>query len=110
VLRILLGTPVLTRAEEQTLVARAAQLVARGDAAAAAALRHDVFAWRDALRELDEHGYDLDAGLPPEVAERVVHPEVGRVLRDLQRAYRALQDKERKRPFEAAARAFLEGP
>ena len=110
VVRILLGAPVLTRAEEQTLVARAAQAVARGDEAAAAALRHDVFAWRDALRQLDEHGYDLGAGLPPEVADHVVHPEVGRVLRDLQGEYHALQKQEQKRPFEAAARAFLEGP
>jgi hypothetical protein len=108
VLRVLLNTQVLTRAEEQTLVTRAAHVVANEDAAAAAALRRDVFAWRDALRELDERGFDLRNGLPAEVANRIVHPGVANVLVQLQQEYRRLQDIEEKKPFEAAARAFLE--
>ena len=107
-IRALMGTPVLSRAEEQTLIARAARKVAAGNEAAAEALRHDVFSWRDALTSLDEHGYDLLERLPEEVESRVVHPEVGRVLQALQREYRILQQDEQKRPFEAAARAFLE--
>ena len=107
-IRALMGTPVLSRAEEHTLIARAAREVAAGNEAAAAALRHDVFSWRDALISLDEHGYDLREHLPEEVESRVVHPEVGRVLQVLQREYRMLQQDEQKRPFEAAARTFLE--
>jgi hypothetical protein len=108
VLRVLLNTQVLTRAEEQTLVTRAAHVVANENAAAAAALRRDVFAWRDALREFDERGFDLRNGLPAEVANRIVHPGVAHVLVQLQKEYRRLQDIEEKKPFEAAARAFLE--
>jgi hypothetical protein len=109
-LRHIIPTPLFTRAEERVLLWRAALTVAE-DQAKARRLKHDVFAWRDAIAWLDENGYDFSRDtVPDDVITSIVHPEVKELLADLQRQYRVQQQKSdpNKAVFENAARSFLE--
>ncbi len=100
--------PLLTRAEERVALARAAAEVAVADEALALQLRHDVFAWRDALAELAERGVDLALGLPEDMEMLLVNPGVGDLLSRLQEAYRQQQLAAGRQPFEDAAYAYLD--
>jgi hypothetical protein len=110
-MRHVMGAKLFTRVDERVLLWKAAQDVAATDESKRRRLKHDVFAWRDAIAWLEERGYDLKDGETPEdVAQHVVHPEVRDLLGELQHAYRKRQRQEnsRKAVFEVAARRFLE--
>lgn len=98
--------PLLTRAEERVALLRAAEQVAQ-DPELARQLRHDVFAWRDALAELAAREVDPAHGLPPDLEAQLVNPSIGRLLLELQATYQNLQRSEQRQPFEDAAAAFL---
>lgn len=110
-MRHVMGAKLFTRVDERVLLWKAAQDVAATDESKRRRLKHDVFAWRDAIAWLEERGYDLrDGETPEDVAQHVVHPEVRDLLGELQHAYRKRQRQKnsRKAVFEVAARRFLE--
>ena len=110
-MRHIMGARLFTRVDERVLLWKAAQDVAATDESKRRRLKHDVFAWRDAIAWLEERGYDLGTGeTPEEVEQHVVHPEVQDLLGELQRAYRERQRQKdpSKAVFEVEARHFLE--
>jgi hypothetical protein len=82
-LRAFLAAPLLSRTEARITLQRAAQAVAE-DEGMALVLRQDVFAWSDALAEVDALGLDLSAPLPLPYGDALVHPRVGELLNRLQ--------------------------
>jgi hypothetical protein len=108
VLRHFMRRRVLSRSEERVLMHRAIVAVAHADPLAGAQLKHDVFAWRDLLGDLEEGGLDLALGSHPDEPEWAA-PELRDLAVRLQQAFR----KEREHAgsathtFEAAARKYL---
>lgn len=105
-LRHFIRQPILTRAEERVLLQRTLQAVAENPTLSRQ-LRHDVFAWRDALAELAARGTDLSAGIPSTLQDQLVNPSVGALLQQLQAGYRTLQLEEQRQSFEEVAYTFL---
>jgi hypothetical protein len=108
VLRHFLRRRVLSRSEERVLMHRAIAAVAHSDDLASAQLKHDVFAWRDLLGELEERGVDLAVGSHPEEPEWAA-PELRELAVRLQQAFRKERQHSGSAPhtFEAAARTYL---
>ncbi|MFN8515607.1 MAG: hypothetical protein U0232_21630 [Thermomicrobiales bacterium] len=107
VLRHLMTEHPLTRAEERIALQRAIRRAA-ADPMLSRLLRQDVFAWRDALADLAEQGADFARGISEQWRNRLLNPGIGDVLAALQREYRAEQAAHGRRPFEDAARDFLD--
>jgi len=109
-MRSIMKANLFTRADERVLLWRAARAVAASDPDAARRLKHDVFAWRDAIAWLEERDYDLSrTDDMDKVRGQIVHPRVAELLAALQQEYRRqqhLKDPE-KTVFEVAARRFL---
>jgi hypothetical protein len=109
-MRHLMGASLFTRVDERVLLWKAAREIAASDPDKERRLKHDVFAWRDAISWLEERGYDLsEDDLPEELAEQIVHPEVRDLLEELQAAYRQKQEEKNpsKSVFEVEAHRFL---
>ncbi|GEO12625.1 hypothetical protein [Microvirga aerophila] len=108
-LRHFISRPILSRSEERVLIRRAIREVAEHDAYAAEQLRHDVFAWRDVLAELEEAGIDLAVS-----SGSTNHDWADPALRDLavrlQASFRRQRQNagRRRETFEGAARHYLD--
>lgn len=98
----------MSRAEERVALTRAARLVAEGNEQAARQLRHDVFAWRDAMADVFSRGVTFPGSLPEDLAEQLVDPQVGKLLIDLGTRFQSIQKQQRMRPFEREAFSFLQ--
>jgi hypothetical protein len=107
-LRHFIGQPLLGRAEERTLIQRAIRDLAQQDKCVAEQLRHDVFAWRDVLAELEEAGIDINL-VDPAHDDDWAHPDLRRVAGQLQAAYRRQRRAagRGKSTFEEATRQYL---
>jgi len=109
-MRHLMGASLFTRVDERVLLWKAAREIATSDPDKERRLKHDVFAWREAISWLEERDYDLsEDDLPEEIEEQIVHPEVGDLLEELQTAYRQKQNEKdpSKSVFEVEAHRFL---
>ena len=109
-IRHFMNRPLLTRAEERVLLQRSIKRVTAEDGAMGIQLRQDLFAWMQALADVDELGWDLTDGIPDGLADKLVHPRVGTILQALQREYRRQQAEfaGNKSTFEAMAYKYLQ--
>jgi hypothetical protein len=107
-LRHSIDVPVLTRAEEVVILRRAFDSISKNEKSRQL-LRHDVFAWRDVLQELDEQGIDIRHKIPSDLASELVSPSLGIQMQELQREFRNQQAATGQTvpTFEDAARQFL---
>ena len=100
------GINIVTRAEERVTLQRAMRAIT-SEEDRFQRLKHDTAAWRDVLTQLDEQGINLAEGLPADLQQRLVHPDIEELLIELQQRYRTMLGAEKYRTFEQAAFQFL---
>ena len=110
-IRHLMDVAVLSRSEQRVALQRAADVLAADDESRRRQLRHDAEVWSQAIADLDSRGIDLSDGVPDELQERLLAPDLGDYLRELQGYLRQLETKQAggRHTFERTARSFLDG-